>query len=178
MAIQNAINQALRAGIQFILGSDATGDLYYRSATGILARLGIGTQGQILAVGANGLPAWSGQILSTSEITTTTQAAAINTIYIPNATTLVTITLPAVATTGNPANSPQGSIIEIVGKGAGGWRLAQNATQQVIFGNMSNTAGAGGQVNSTHARDCIRLVCTTADTVWQVASSIGNLDVI
>lgn len=39
------------------LGSDATGDLYYRNSSGILARLGIGTARQKLGVSA-GLPAW------------------------------------------------------------------------------------------------------------------------
>lgn len=40
------------------VGSDATGDLYYRSAGGVFTRLPIGTAGQTLAVSA-GLPAWS-----------------------------------------------------------------------------------------------------------------------
>lgn len=39
------------------VGSDATGDLYYRSSTPSLARLGIGTTGQALIV-SGGLPAW------------------------------------------------------------------------------------------------------------------------
>lgn len=40
------------------LGSDATGDIYYRNATGSLTRLGIGTTGQTLKV-VGGLPAWA-----------------------------------------------------------------------------------------------------------------------
>lgn len=40
------------------LGSDATGDVYYRNSGGLLARLGIGTSGQVLNVAA-GLPAWA-----------------------------------------------------------------------------------------------------------------------
>jgi len=40
------------------LGSDATGDIYYRAATtGILTRLGIGSAGQVLSV-FSGLPSW------------------------------------------------------------------------------------------------------------------------
>jgi len=38
-------------------GSDVTGDVYYRSAAGILARLGIGTAGQVIGI-SGGLPAW------------------------------------------------------------------------------------------------------------------------
>jgi hypothetical protein len=41
-----------------MLGSDATGDLYYRNASGIFARLPIGTEGQVLSVSADGLPYW------------------------------------------------------------------------------------------------------------------------
>lgn len=170
MAIQNAINNALRSGIQFLLGNDAPGDIYFRSASGPLARLGIGTNGQALVVNA-GLPAWANaSSLNWSVVTGTTQAAVINSGYIVNAATLATITLPATATLG--------SILEIVGMGAGGWRLAQAAGQQVVFGNLSNTAGAAGQLNSTHQRDSIRLVCITADTTWQVVSAVGNIDVI
>jgi hypothetical protein len=39
------------------LGSDATGDIYYRNSGGNLTRLGIGSSGQVLGVSA-GLPAW------------------------------------------------------------------------------------------------------------------------
>lgn len=39
------------------LGSDATGDIYYRNAGGNLTRLGIGTSTQVLTV-TGGLPAW------------------------------------------------------------------------------------------------------------------------
>lgn len=170
MPLMNAIGNVLRSGVQIILGGDNAGDLYYRSSTGPLARLGIGSNGQALVVSA-GLPAWANQsALNWGIITGTTQAAAINTGYIINASALCTITLPAAAAVG--------SLLEIVGVGAGGWRLAQAANQQVFFGNISNTSGAGGQLNSTHQRDSIRLLCITADTTWQVISSIGNIDVI
>ena len=170
MTIQNSIGNALRSGIQFILGNDSPGDIYFRSASGPLARLGIGSNGQVLVVNA-GLPGWANQsALNWSLITGTAQAAVVNTGYIVNASALCTITLPATAAVG--------SLLEIVGVGAGGWRLGQGANQQVVFGNISNTAGAGGQLNSTHQRDAIRLVCITADTTWQVISSVGNIDVI
>ena len=44
-------------GVQFNLGSDATGDLYYRTSEGAIARLGIGSGTQFLGV-SGGLPAW------------------------------------------------------------------------------------------------------------------------
>lgn len=170
VALQNAIGNVLKAGFAFILGGDETGDIYYRNSSGLLARLGIGNTGQILSV-AGGIPAWANQsALDWNTVTGTNQAAAINSGYLINAATLCTITLPATAAVG--------SILEIVGVGAGGWRLGQAAGQQVIFGSVSNTTGAGGQLNSTHQRDAIRLVNVIADTTWQVIGSMGNIDVI
>lgn len=169
MAIQNAIGNILRSGIQFVLGGDATGDLYYRAAGGPVARLGVGTNGQQLVV-SGGLPAWADRSALNWSVITANQAASINSGYIVNAAALATISLPTTAAVG--------SALEIVGVGAGGWRLGQAAGQQAIFGNIANTLGTGGQLNSTHQRDCIRLVCVVADTTWQVISSIGNIDVI
>lgn len=60
MSIQNGIGNALRLGIKLILGDDAPGDLYFRSSSGVLARLGIGNEGQVLVV-RQGLPAWANQ---------------------------------------------------------------------------------------------------------------------
>lgn len=45
-------------GVTMTLTSDATGDIYYRSAGGLLTRLGIGSVGQVLTV-AGGLPSWA-----------------------------------------------------------------------------------------------------------------------
>lgn len=172
MPIQNAIGNILRAGVQIILGNDGPGDTYFRSASGPLVRLGIGNNGQVLSV-VQGLPAWVNQgTLNWAVVTNATQAATINSGYITNTPvgTLAVVTLPPTAAVG--------SILELVGVGAGGWRLAQAAGQQVFFGNVGNTAGTTGQLNSTHNRDSIRLVCITADTMWQVVSSVGNIDVI
>jgi len=41
-----------------VTGTDATGDIYYRDAGGLLARLAIGTSGQLLRSSAGGLPEW------------------------------------------------------------------------------------------------------------------------
>lgn len=45
-------------GVTMSLGSDATGDIYYRNSGGVLTRLGIGSTGQVLTV-ASGLPSWA-----------------------------------------------------------------------------------------------------------------------
>lgn len=58
-------------GVDF--GSDATGDIYYRDASGNLTRLGIGTDGQILQL-ASGLPSWASGATGTVSVETTTGA--------------------------------------------------------------------------------------------------------
>ena len=57
MVLQNGSNKTLITGTKVNLGSDATGDIYYRNSTGVLTRLGVGTNGQSLLVNS-GLPAW------------------------------------------------------------------------------------------------------------------------
>lgn len=49
---------AVIAGVTMTLGSDATGDIYYRNAGGVLTRLGIGSSTNVLTV-SGGLPAWA-----------------------------------------------------------------------------------------------------------------------
>ncbi len=46
------------SGPKFTLGSDATGDMWYRNSSGYFTRLGIGSSGQVLTVAA-GLPSWA-----------------------------------------------------------------------------------------------------------------------
>lgn len=55
-APQTLTNKTLTSPI-INLGSDATGDIYYRNSGGNFTRLGIGSPGQILQV-TSGLPAW------------------------------------------------------------------------------------------------------------------------
>jgi hypothetical protein len=45
-------------GVTMSLGSDGTGDMYFRNASGFLTRLGIGSTGQCLIV-SGGVPTWS-----------------------------------------------------------------------------------------------------------------------
>lgn len=43
----------------FTLGSDATGDMFYRNSGGAIARLPIGTSGQIIQTSVAGIPEWT-----------------------------------------------------------------------------------------------------------------------
>lgn len=108
-----------------------------------------------------------------SQVTGTSQSAAANAGYIANNAGLVTITLIAAASAGI------GTKLRVTGmNNATGWKIAQNASQQIFFGTLSTTAGVTGFLSSTATRDSIELVCISADGLnWNVLSSIGNITV-
>ncbi len=95
--------------------------------------------------------------------TTNSVTMTVNTGYTSDAgASLITFTLPS--------TSAIGDFVEINGKGAGGWIIAQAAGQQIHVGNLASTLGAVGSVASTNQFDCVRLRCLTANTIWTVAS--------
>lgn len=134
----------------------------------------ISTDGSISVTGGAGtLDLEVGSVPGTmiwSEVTGTTQAMAVNNGYILNNGALVTATLPDTAAVG--------SVVRVAGKGAGGWKIAQNAGETINFGTTPTTTGAGGSLASTDDNDCVELVCITADTDWVVLSSIGNITIV
>jgi hypothetical protein len=163
------------------------------NSAGSFTSLTVGTNGQVL-IGATGADPAFATLTSTggtvsfttgvnslnlevaggggtiwNEVTGTSASMAINNSYIANNAGLVTLTLPAVAALG--------SIIKVTGKGAGGWRIAQNAGQTIFFGTSTTTTGAAGRLDSTATRDTVELVCVTANNDWNVLSSIGNITV-
>jgi len=127
------------------------------------------TAGSGLTITATTITA-TGTGISWSEVTGTSQTAAVNSGYICNNAALVTVTLADTAAVGD--------ILRIVGKGAGLWRVAQNASENINFGNLTSTTGVGGYIEGTLQYDCVELVCTVANTTWTVMSSIGNITVV
>jgi hypothetical protein len=119
--------------------------------------------------GTSGTSGGGGGGITWSEVTTS-QTIVVNNGYITNSGSLVTLTLPT--------TSALGTTVEVVGKGAGGWRIAQNAGDIIHFGNINTTTGTGGYLQSTLTYDAIRLVCTVADLEWTVLSVQGNITVI
>lgn len=105
-----------------------------------------------------------------TEVTGTSQSAAINNGYITNNAGLVTVTLPSTAAVG--------SIVEVGGKGAGLWKVAQNASGQIHFGNQNTTSGTGGSIAATNRYDAVRLICIVANNEWVVLSSVGNITIV
>lgn len=90
--------------------------------------------------------------------------------YIANNAALVTFTLPATCTIGDG--------FQILGKGAGLFRVAQNAGQTIVFGQQTTTLGVAGRIDAAHRRDCVELICTETDVEFMIVDSIGNLTVV
>lgn len=163
-------------------------------AAGQLADVAVGTNGQLLCGSTGAAPEFTtltstgGTIAYTpgahtlnleatvsggldwSEIVDASKTIVVNEGYVANRGTLITFTLPATAALGD--------IFAIVGKGAGLWKIAQNAGQTIHYGNADTTAGAGGSLAATLQYDCVDLVCITENTDFVVRNSLGNLTVI
>lgn len=133
-----------------------------------------GTSGNVLTSdGTNwssAAPAAGGMTWS---VITADQNITVGNGYICNKAGLLTLTLPASPTAGN--------LFAVTGiNTATGWKIAQNANQQIFIGTSSTTIGAGGSLASINIRDSVELVCVVggASAVWNVISSVGNITVV
>jgi len=154
------------------LGSATNGQLPIGStgADPVLATI-TGGDGVAVTNGAGSISlATTGGGIEWTEVTGTSQAAAVNNGYIASNAAQVDITLPDTAALG--------SVIRVVGKGSGGWKISQNAGESIIWDeNNSTTVGVGGSIESTDDYDTIEILCTVANTTWTVLSSKGNLNI-
>lgn len=197
MATQNAINTGLP--IEVANGGTSTTTLtdhgvLVGSGTSAITALTVGADGYVL-LGATGadpafaaLTSTGGTVsftpgantlnlestasggLTWNEVTGTTQAMDVDNGYICNNGSQVVCTLPDTAALG--------SVIRIAGKGAGGWKIAQNAGETIYWdASTATTTGITGYLESTDKYDAVELVCMTADTSWVVVSSKGNITI-
>lgn len=107
--------------------------------------------------------------ISWSVETDPTASLSVNTGVFANNAGGVTFTLPV--------NFSVGDTIEVYGINAGGWTIAQNASQNIQFGNQTTTTGVAGSLVSTVIGDGVCLVCSVADTTFVVTHSMGNITV-
>jgi hypothetical protein len=154
------------------LGVASNGQLPIGSSTAdpVLATLTGGTGVSVInAPGSITINA-NGGGLTWTDVTGTSQSMAVNNGYTANNVGLVTLTLPSTAA--------YGTVFAVVGKGAGGWKIAQNSGQTIHFGVVNTTTGTGGSLASTLQYDVVFLLCTIANTDFTVLQSIGNLTVV
>jgi hypothetical protein len=109
----------------------------------------------------------SGGGLTWNTITTATQAMDENNGYFANRGAGVTFTLPV--------SAAFGSVFAVSAINAGGWTIAQNVGQQIQFGALTTTSGAGGSLSSTAIGDTVYLICSVANTNFVVTNSMGNI---
>lgn len=78
-----------------------------------------------------------------------------------------------------PAVAAFGTTIEIAGKSSatGGWTITYGTGQSIQFGALLTTVTTGS-LTSTNANDYVKLLCTTANTKWNVVGSIGNITIV
>jgi hypothetical protein len=104
--------------------------------------------------------------LTYSVVTGTSQTLAVNNGYFANNSGLVTFTLPTTFAVG--------SVFEVRGLNSGGWKISQNAGQQIISGNQATTVGTGGSLASANQYDVIRMVAAVANTTLTCDAPQGN----
>lgn len=99
-------------------------------------------------------------LLVPTNISTTSYTANIDTSYIIGNALQTTVTCPLIADIG--------SIVEIIGRGAGGWILKPNTGQTIKVPSVN--ASAGTSITSAHQYDVITIQCIVADTTWTVVN--------
>ena len=121
------------------------------------------TTGQLGTKTIANLPTWT--------VINADQPAVVGAGYFCNKVGLLSLSLPAV--------SAVGDIIEVSNiNTAAGTILTQGAGQQIYYGNLSTTLGAGGTLASIAVGDSLKIVCRVANTFWQVVSSVGSWTVV
>jgi hypothetical protein len=76
-----------------------------------------------------------------------------------------------------PASSAQGDVYKIAGY-SNLWQVTQNALQSINEGNQTSTPGIFGSIAATQIRDCVEMLCVTANTEFQLIDSTGNITFI
>lgn len=160
------------------------------SGTSPVSVTAVGTNGQVL-IGSTGADPAFATITSTgstiaftlgantlnievnspiTEVTGTSDTLVVGNSYIANNGSLVTLTLPSTGVLGDT--------IQIMGKGAGLYKIAQNASQQIFNIASATTAGVTGSLTAVEQYASLTLRCTTANTGWTVAHSSGTFTAV
>ena len=155
----SAVTPIVLSAGQILIGTTASDP----SAATITGSGGITVSATSGAIAISG----SGTGLTWVDQTSGTVTMAVNTAYVvDDGASLVTLTLPATAALG--------SVFGVIGKGSGGFTIAQASGQSIHFGNVTTTTTTGS-LSSTLQYDSVWLVCITANTVFSVYDAVGNI---
>lgn len=190
--LTNAVSTLLYASSANVMAALATANsaVLVTNSTGVPAYSGTMTNGQLIIGSTGGTPT-AATITAGTGITVTNGAHTITiaatqegnwvdqnsstanlaagTNYVcDNGASLITFTLPVSPTLGDT--------FKIVGNSAGGWKVAQNASQIQWVGSSASTTGTSGFIASTLASDCVTITYTFGN-IFQVYALQGNITV-
>jgi hypothetical protein len=106
--------------------------------------------------------------LSWSGVSSATTISQGNGYYATNTGSAVVFTLPISPTAGG--------VFRLVAAAAGGWSISQNASQTIIYGNKSTTAGTGSLASSSIG-DSVEIIYVGSNN-FVVIGSVGNITIV
>lgn len=188
----NAINTLLYASAANVMSALATVNsaMLYTDSSGVPAWSGSMTDGQVMigATGASPAPATltpgtgisiansangiqisaTGGGFGVATIAGTSQAAAVNTMYIALNAGQTTVTLPSTFSVGDT--------VIVVGSGdnAGGWIITANTGDTIMYNGTATSAG-GTVTSSALAGQTVELVADVANTSWVIVDTVNTL---
>lgn len=146
---------------QLMIGSTAASPV----AAGLTPGAGISiTSG----AGSITVSSWGGGMSWTTKGAST--ALVVNNAFICTAGAALSFSLPLTSSVGDE--------VALTLDGSTSWTITQAANQQIRFGAVQTTLGAGGSLASTAQGDTVTLVCSVANLKWNVISSIGTISVV
>lgn len=155
-------------GVTMALGSDATGDVYYRNAGGVLTRLPVGSNGQVLTL-ATGIPSWAtvsgtGTITSVTPgggmVSSTTASCSQTAITTVGTLSKASCVNAQVGTSYAVADGDRAKLITAVNAAAQAYSIAQAGIASNFFGGWytdihNNSTNVAGIVTITPATSTI-----------------------
>lgn len=160
-------------GVTMTLGSDASGDIYYRNSSGFLTRLPIGSSTNVMTV-SGGLPAW------TAAASGGTVTSIATTSPITGGTITTTGTIACATCVTSAASLSSGAVVV----GAGSQASAATTTGTGVVTAIGNNLSAAGGLTTTIASGATALAtgaigsaaCATA--VTGTATNTATTDVV
>lgn len=138
--------------------------------------VGVGQDNYVLTydngTGEIGLEAATGSGgLTWNNVTGTSQTMAVNNGYVVDSASEITFTLPS---------SPSfGDIVAVAGYNTGQFKIAQNAGDEILFGDAQTTTGVTGEISANDNGCSIEIICVDAATnTWTVRSSVGAFTIV
>ncbi len=168
----NAATVTTNANLTGVVTSTGNATIFATMSTNYVL-LGNGTATpQQVAPGASGSSlmsngtTWAAGGAYVVETTTSRTMTAFQPVIANNAG-LVTLTIPATTAVGD--------VFEVVGLGAGLWKVQANTGQIVNFG--SGATSSAGSITATNRYDSLKFVCVVANTTFVVTPNVGNMTI-